>query len=40
MDGQRLQIMIMSSDAGILSGMKYVKLGIRVGDEFTTRAIN
>lgn len=40
MDGQRLQIMIMNSDAGILSGMKYVKLGIRVGDEFTTRAIN
>lgn len=40
MDGQRLQIMIMSSDAGIVSGMKYVKLGIRVDDEFTTRALN
>ena len=35
--GQLLRINVMSSDAGILSGKKYVNLGIRTGQFFTTK---
>ncbi|WP_418263800.1 methionyl-tRNA formyltransferase [Flavobacterium faecale] len=37
MDGQILQINVMSSDAGVLSGTKYVALGVQTGHCFTSK---
>ncbi len=34
--GQLLKLNVLSSDAGVLSGMKYVNLGMCVGQRFTT----
>lgn len=39
-DGKMIQITVMSSDAGILSGDKYMRLGIRPGLFFRTKLIN
>ena len=34
--GSILQILVMSSDAGVLSGEKYIRLGIHPGHYFTS----